>query len=1033
MVHSAALREAHGNVPVAEDVTQAVFTQLARGASKLVSHPAIAGWLYTCVRLTAANARRADERRQRREQEAAKMNELCGPTRSDPVWQQVMPILDDVMHELDEEDRAAVVLRFFEERSLKEVGASLGLSENTARMRVERSLEKLHRLLTQRGVKSTAATLAAVLVAGTAVRAPAALVSKITAAALGSSAAGAGAGAALVSKFLQPANAKAAAAVALAALAAVFFTWRHVVSQSTLKTSSPPPGVAASEDSIKDGSTQTHSNAMAVVSANNVSLSQMNFNVVDAATGKPLAGAKLRMTYYLNSFSRYRTIKAVSDANGRMAVGMLGPPYADLYLFVTADGYVPKLAVWGRMRPMPFAYTMKLARGTTIGGSVVDGAGHPIVGARIGFSTGNDPVMTVESIAFGPDAWATTDSNGHWSCNMIPPGETIRLDVAHSEHAPTNLTVKSYIPDANRLIITMSYGLRIGGTVRDSNGGPIAGALVRQVDGSDDTSTTTDFSGAFEFRNVEAGQQMIAVQADGFAPAVQTFETSSNVETLRFQLGPGQRVRGRVVDDQGNPVAGAMVQVMSRHPAKMVWSTNSGADGRFEWDSAPVEAQQYSVTADGFDSPDSLRLPADGSEQDIRLARSQTTERLQVTGTVVDSESGLPLDNFNVYVSEMISSLDGGDGPFMPCFYAVENDGHLNVSIPSTWDHRRYRIQIEKEGYLPAVSSSFLRADGNQTLELAMQKGAGPYGIVFLPGGQPAVNATVFLCTSLAGVTMDDAAHAKTGLNTTTYKTETDGAGNFSLRPAIEPDGLVIIHDQGYATVSATGMTAGAHITLQPWGRVQGQLLVDSKPAANEQIHIIGGVKHFTSTGRPHYFVNFNFEATTDADGKFCFKKVPPGQWKVFQPKPVSFSTLAALEATADVKAGELTEVVLGGAGRLIVGRATLPGVTASIDWQRVPVHLESTNGSVPARKFGAICNSDGTFQLPNVPAGTYELQIKAFDAKLNSTAPHDFSEPTEILGSITRDVVVPEGQNSDPLDLGTLELKKQDASPSTL
>ena len=71
------------------------------------------------------------------------MNELLRTEPADQLWQQVRPVLDDAMHELDQEDRTAVLLRFFEERSLKEVGSALGLTENAARMRVERSLEKL--------------------------------------------------------------------------------------------------------------------------------------------------------------------------------------------------------------------------------------------------------------------------------------------------------------------------------------------------------------------------------------------------------------------------------------------------------------------------------------------------------------------------------------------------------------------------------------------------------------------------------------------------------------------------------------------------------------------------------------------------------------------------------------------------------------------------------------------------------------------------------------------------------------------------
>jgi RNA polymerase sigma factor (sigma-70 family) len=184
LVYSAALREAQGDASPAEDITQAVFAELARKAASLVRHPAPAGWLYTCVRRMTANVRRADDRRQRREREVHAMNELLSSDSSDPVWRQVQPVLDDAMHELNETERIAVVLRFFEDRSLKEVGLALGINENAARMRLDRALEKLQSLLAKRGVTSAASGLTAALVAGAVASAPTGLAASIVTGAL---------------------------------------------------------------------------------------------------------------------------------------------------------------------------------------------------------------------------------------------------------------------------------------------------------------------------------------------------------------------------------------------------------------------------------------------------------------------------------------------------------------------------------------------------------------------------------------------------------------------------------------------------------------------------------------------------------------------------------------------------------------------------------------------------------------------------------------------------------------------------------
>jgi uncharacterized protein (TIGR03435 family) len=180
-VYSVALRHTR-NPHQAEEITQAVFVILARKSRGLGRGVVLSGWLYQTARLTAVTSIRSEIRRVRREQEA-RMQALLNETESD-VWPQIAPLLDAAMAGLNEADRHAVVLRFFDGKSMKEVGIALGASEDAAKMRLNRAVEKLRLFFAKRGVNHPAEVLTATISAHSVQAAPAALAKAATAAAL---------------------------------------------------------------------------------------------------------------------------------------------------------------------------------------------------------------------------------------------------------------------------------------------------------------------------------------------------------------------------------------------------------------------------------------------------------------------------------------------------------------------------------------------------------------------------------------------------------------------------------------------------------------------------------------------------------------------------------------------------------------------------------------------------------------------------------------------------------------------------------
>jgi RNA polymerase sigma factor (sigma-70 family) len=201
LVHSVALRHT-ANPQHAQDITQAVFIILARKAASLGPNIVVAGWLYHTARLTVANFQRAETRRIRREHEAF-MQSTLEETAPDPLWRELSPLLDDAMADLRASDRDAIVLRFFQNQNLADVGAAMGIAERAAQKRVDRALEKLRKFFTKRGVVATAAIIAGAISAHSVQAAPAGLANTVTAAAIAKGAAASASTVTLVNGVLK--------------------------------------------------------------------------------------------------------------------------------------------------------------------------------------------------------------------------------------------------------------------------------------------------------------------------------------------------------------------------------------------------------------------------------------------------------------------------------------------------------------------------------------------------------------------------------------------------------------------------------------------------------------------------------------------------------------------------------------------------------------------------------------------------------------------------------------------------------------
>jgi RNA polymerase sigma factor (sigma-70 family) len=240
LVYSAALRQLRGDETLAKDVAQSVFIDLARKAKSLSNHELLVGWMYSATRLAASRALRGERRRQRREQIAAEMHRTNNE--GEPRQSNLEAVLDAAMNKLAIADRNVLLLRFFQAKTFKEVGLEMKLSEDAARMRVTRALEKLQKLIGKRGVTVPKGVLGTILATQTIQTTPAGLAGIISAVAVNSI--GVNAGFVGIVKLLTSA-AKAKAAIVSAVLVAggltVMIVQQKEEANQTVRQAQLPP------------------------------------------------------------------------------------------------------------------------------------------------------------------------------------------------------------------------------------------------------------------------------------------------------------------------------------------------------------------------------------------------------------------------------------------------------------------------------------------------------------------------------------------------------------------------------------------------------------------------------------------------------------------------------------------------------------------------------------------------------------------------------------------------------------------------
>lgn len=777
--------------------------------------------------------------------------------------------------------------------------------------------------------------------------------------------------------------------------------------------------------------------------------------VVEKGTGDPVPGAHIEVKPRRSQHVSYFPANLWANEAGRAPFQFVHVREADVTVY--AAGYTPKTVPWDMGENN--RTTVTLERTQPIGGFVVNEEGDPVADVTLELSIPGKRNYRNDSIGQHTES---SLEDGTWQCAHVPANlSSLILTLAHPEYAPTSYESGQLAAaqlKAGKQVLVIRRGLDVTGSVVDPEGNAVPGASIAELvrgrfefNFTSTNRTQTDANGNFRLANQNPGTMRLKINAGGYRPEVQEVHIENDSEPLQFTLNPGGILQGKIVNQEGIPIEGVLLETTGVPGSIYVdhqmisWKSATDADGRFYWDEAPEEPVSLQFRKDGYAH---LVNELTASAEEIVVVMNEEYRPIRLAGRVLDAESGEPVPDFKIEVQY---------GPRKAHFSRIKASSDGSYAMDSRDYGPEFTLTVETDGYFFQTSPTFRMADGDVSYDFNLERAPQKTGVLRTPDGALAVGAQYVLATPF---TFEK--HAKIGgtvecrdgaidTRRNDRVKETGDDGRYAVSILESPSVLFATHEAGFVRVNVEELEDEADLSLRPWARVEGIVKIGNEPAPNARLSF-----QLERRETPTFSID-SYSTNTDEFGRFSVARVFPGHAWLRRMLPSSESGRLdfIIAKFIEVPEGETVQVALGGTGRPVQGTVIIPdglkgrlaldhGSSGRIT-ERYPISwpadsdswteeekikwksawLQSDEGKKAIRHqngYGFFLDEDGHFLIDDVEAGPYELSIRLIEY-VEGKRIYEFP----LVGTVEYEFDVPEmegGRSDDPLNLGTVSMK---------